>query len=78
MARQSGKSKLTVSYQWAVPGGGALLHLFFSVNAQKSGESMCGRVTFDPMRPVAFAFAPVCPGCRERGLPGHPLPRGLA
>lgn len=78
MARQSGKSKLTVSYRWAVPKGGALLHLFSSLNEQKSGVSMCAAVTFDPTRPVTFAFAPVCSRCRARGLPGHPLPRGLA
>lgn len=70
---------LRVVYRWAVSTGGAnTMHLFWGLEGQACGKSMCGRVIYDKKRPLKSAlFVPVCERCRDIGVPGHPLPRGM-
>lgn len=81
--RRRGKSKITMVHRWAVAGGANLMHLFWSLsNDPGMAKSMCGYVhitTTGNLHDLRAALgAPVCPRCREVGLPGHPLPRGMA
>lgn len=79
--RRPGKSRLRVHYLWAIAPDEDVAHLFWSLTGQSEGKAMCGGAFYTSFRPARTfaigALAPVCPRCREIGLPGHPLPRGI-
>lgn len=76
-ARRAGKSKLHVTHTWGcVAAHAEVMHLFWGLSGQAGGKSMCGLVSTTGAPAPGFAVQ-VCQRCRDIGLPGHPLPRGM-
>lgn len=76
--RREGKTRLRVHRRWALAHAGEVMHLFWYLSGQSWGKSMCGRASFTEDKPTKDGFAcTVCACCREIGIPGHPLPRGM-